>query len=329
MLTRLARLAARWMRTCARLVGSSRPRVPGAVRLMLTMLFMPPFAVGYAILRLHVRLRGPVVAPTVTNWGGRFESALPDLVQMYMHLFGVWEPDLTAFIRGRLAPGETFIDVGAYVGYHAVLAAREVGGGGRVVAIEASPAIYRALQRSLSLNDGAEGAEMASIRTVNMAVSDVAGTVRVHQGPAFNLGLTTTLDHRGLAPGAEVPAAPLADLLEPAEVATARMIKIDVEGAEDRVLRALPELLSRCPDDVEILVELSPAWWDDRTQTAQQVLEPLLAAGFHAYRIDNNLWPWRYLWAQDVRRPARVHGPLVKRVKHIDLVLSRQDREQL
>jgi len=329
MLTRLARLAIRWMRACARLVGSSRPHVPGAARLVLAVLFLPPFAVGYAILRLHARLRGPIVEPAVTTWGGRFESALPDLVQMYVYLFGVWEPDVTAFIRGRLAPGDTFVDVGAYVGYHAVLAARELGGGGRVVALEASPTIYRALQHNLSLNDGAEAPSAAPIRTVHAAVSDEAGTVRMHEGPVFNLGLSTTLDNRGLPPGEKVRAAPLADLLEPAEIESMRMIKIDVEGAEDRVLRTLPDLLARCPANVEILVELSPAWWADRHQTAQRVLEPLLAAGFHAYRIDNNLWPWRYLWAEDVRRPARVRGPLVKRVKRIDLVLSREDREEL
>ena len=123
MLTRLARFAARMLRACAGRVGSRRPRVPGAARLVLALLFLPPFAVGYAFLRLYVRLRGPLMEPTVTTWGGRFETALPDLVQMYMHLFGVWEPDVTAFIRGRLGPGETFIDVGAYVGYHALLAA--------------------------------------------------------------------------------------------------------------------------------------------------------------------------------------------------------------
>ena len=61
----------------------------------------------------------------------------------------------------------------------------------------------------------------------------------------------------------------------------------------------------------------------------QEVLEPLLDAGFHAYRIDNNLWPWRYLWPNDVRRPRRVRQPLLKRVKRIDLVLSRVDQDEL
>ena len=56
-----------------------------------------------------------------------------------------------------------------------------------MVAIEASPMIYQALQRNLALNNGAEPAAAAPIRTINMAVSDVAGTVRMHHGPAFQL----------------------------------------------------------------------------------------------------------------------------------------------
>jgi FkbM family methyltransferase len=275
---------------------------------MLSLLFVPPFCLCYTLLKLQLRLRGPLTEESVTVWGARVVSRLPDLIQMYIYLFGVWEPDITAFIRARLAPGDSFIDVGANVGYHALLAAKLLGGAGRVAAIEASPAI---------------------VRVVNMAASDVPGTVRIHHGPAFNIGLTTTLESRGFAPEAEVAAAPLADLLEPKEIETARIVKIDVEGAEDRVLVGMRGFLEKCPSGVEILVELSPAWWSDRRQTPQEVLEPLLDAGFHPYRIDNNLWPWRYLWPNDVRRPRRIRQPLTKRVKRIDLVLSRVDQEEL
>ncbi|MHC4220673.1 MAG: FkbM family methyltransferase, partial [Planctomycetota bacterium] len=262
--------------------------------------------------------------PCVTEWGSRIVSRLPDLIQMYIYLFGIWEPDITTFIRARLAPGDTFIDVGANVGYHTLLAAKLVGESGRVAAIEASPAIFRSLQHNLDLND-----DTGVVRAVNMAAADVPGTVQIHSGPVHNVGLTTTLESRGLAPEAEVAAAPLADLLEPVEIETSRLVKIDVEGAEDRVLAGMMSFIERCPANVEFLLELSPAWWNDRQQTAQQVLEPLFDAGFHAYRIDNNLFPWRYLWPNDVRKPVRVREALTRRVKRIDLVLSRLDQEDL
>jgi len=323
-LTSVTRSAARWLRAYAARLSSHRLRLPPAGKLLLTVLFMPPFCVCYVLLRLRVRLRGPLVEGCAAVWGSRFEVRLPDMVQMYVYLFGVWEPDITSFIRARLGPGDAFIDVGANVGYHALLAARQLGGAGRVAAIEASPAIFRTLQGNLALNDGTDG-----VRAVNMAASDARGSVRMHQGPPCNLGQSTMVESRGFDLEAEVPAAPLADLLEPREIETARLVKIDVEGAEDRVLAGMQGFLEKCPSEVEILVELSPAWWHDAQQTPQRVLAPFFEAGFHAYRIDNNLWPWRYLWPNEIRRPRRIREPLLKRVKRIDLVLSRVDREEL
>lgn len=301
------------------------PRVPAAGKLLRAALFLGPFCLAYALLKLHVLFTGrPVAFEAAADFGPRFTCRLPDLIQTYIHLFGVWEPDVTAFVRRRLSPGDTFIDVGANVGYHTLLAAGLVGDAGRVVAIEASPANFAALTESLAFNENPK-----AVRTANRAAADVAGTVSIYSGPVHNVGLATTVESRGLRPEAEVEAAPLADLLESQETAAARLVKIDVEGGEDLVIRGMAGFLERCPDDVEILLELSPKWWSDRQQTVQQVLAPLLDAGFHAYGIDNNLWPWRYLWPNDVRKPRRLRSLPTRRVKRVDLVLSRLDQEEL
>ena len=46
-----------------------------------------------------------------------------------------WEPAEAAFLDSHLAPGATFLDVGAHVGCHAVRAARRCGESGWVVAL--------------------------------------------------------------------------------------------------------------------------------------------------------------------------------------------------
>ena len=321
----MTRGLARLLRAYTRWLASPRARVPAAGRVLRGVLFVPPFAVAYAIWKLHLRVRGrPVVVEHTTQFGARMVSRLPDLIQMYVYLFGIWEPEVTAFVRRRLSPGDTFVDVGANVGYHVLLASGCVGDAGRVVAIEASPKIFRALGENLSRNGNPP-----NVRAVNMAASDSCRTLSIYQGPVHNIGLSTTVAGRGLKRETEVAAAPLGDLLEPQEIRGARLVKIDVEGAEDAVLRGMTGFLKSCRDDVEILLELSPQWWSDQRQTALQVLQPLFDAGFHAYRIDNNLWPWRYLWAHDVRSPRRLRELPAKRVKRIDLVLSRLDREEL
>ncbi len=324
LLTRAARAAAAAMRSYADRISSRRERVSAARKLALAILFVPPFALMYALLKLHARVHGAVEVEATTGGGARCIVRLPDLVGMYIYLFGVWEPDISCFVRDRLCEGATFIDIGAHIGYYPLLASPRVGhGGGGVVAIEASPTIFEALKANLALN------KVSNCRLVHMAAAAEAGSLRVYRGPTHNTGLTTTVASRGFPLEATVEAAPLADMLEPREITTARLVKIDVEAAEDAVLAGLDGFLERCPRDVEIVVELSPQWWSNPRQTPKDVLRRFFDAGFFAYEIDNNLWPWRYLWPAAVGRPRSLLRSLERRPKRLDLVLSREDREEL
>lgn len=103
------------------------------------------------IRRLGVRWRR-VSATVTTIDGASMEIALPDLIQSRIYFFGVWEPAISAFVRSRLEPGDSFIDVGANIGYYTVLASRRVGPSGSVYAVEASPKICSRLRRNVALN---------------------------------------------------------------------------------------------------------------------------------------------------------------------------------
>jgi len=321
---RILRLVIGACRAVLRTLATHRQRVLWPEKLVRGALLVPVFGTVFVLLRVWSWLRGPLSVRTTTRDGARFQCRLPDMIQTYLYLFGVWEPDLTAFIASRLRPGDTFVDVGANIGYHTLLAARKLAGEGRVVAIESSPKIFRLLGESL-----AENGSPSDVRTVNRAASDAIGELSLYEGPEKNIGLSTTVSSRGLPSEGTISAAPLADLLEPEEIATASLVKIDVEGAEVAVLRGMKAFLDQCPNDVEVVVELSPLWWTERSQSPQDVLQPFVAAGFNVYEIDNNLWPWRYLWPEAVRRPRRVRTPLTKPVKRLDLVLSRVDADEL
>jgi len=285
----------------------------------------PVFGLLLIALRCRAGLRGPLELDGATADGVRIRCRLPDLIQTYIYLFRVWEPDITAFLRRRLARGDVFIDIGANVGVFAAMASRLVGAQGRVIAIEPSPPVLAELRHTLAINDA------ANVRVIDHAVSDRRSHLPLYAGPAHNIGLTSTVPHRGMTQCGVVPAAAFGDLMDDADLARGRLIKIDVEGGEPAVLRGVLAAMDRLPHHVELLIELSPPWWPDPSLRPIDILQPYLDLGFHVYTIENNYWPWRYLWPRDVAAPKRVRdlSSLARRVKRLDIVLSRTDADAL
>src|SRR4051794_26991463 len=62
-----------------------------------------------------------------TIFGAKITGDTADLIQRYIYFFGVWEPDITAWLRSALKPGDCFVDVGANIGYYTLLASQVVG----------------------------------------------------------------------------------------------------------------------------------------------------------------------------------------------------------
>ncbi|MCZ9340263.1 FkbM family methyltransferase, partial [Streptomyces sp. TRM76130] len=160
------------------------------------------------------------------RFGARFAVDTTDLIQRYLYLFGVCEPHLTGWLRRRLGPGDTFVDVGANIGVFTVLASRLVGGTGRVVAVEASHALHERLLLHLRLNG------CANVRAVNTAVADRRRKLTFVLASSQNTSANSIVPYDGPAESVlETEAVPLTELLTPRELSGARVIKIDVEGA--------------------------------------------------------------------------------------------------
>lgn len=286
-----------------------------------------PGTVGKAALAARVlnpRLRDhPRRRVVQVRSGDRFAVDTRDLIQRYLYLFGVWEPHLTAWLRRRLGPGDGFVDVGANIGVFSVLASRLVGDAGRVVAIEASPAFHRRLVQHGRLN------ACGNIRTVNAAVSDSRKTLTFVLASSHNMGANSIVPYDGPAESTfEIEARPLPELLVPAEIASARVIKIDVEGAEGGVVRGLAPMLGALRPDAEISVEVAPERMARLGDSIGELLAVMRDAGFHAYRLPNDYTPESYPSARGgtLGVAVRVRGPVAG---ESDLIFSRVDAETL
>lgn len=63
-----------------------------------------------------------------------------------------YELDIGACVAAHLGRNDTFWDIGASAGYHALIGVRAVGPGGRVLAVEQDPQACVAMQEQLALN---------------------------------------------------------------------------------------------------------------------------------------------------------------------------------
>ncbi|WP_338663916.1 FkbM family methyltransferase [Pararoseomonas sp. SCSIO 73927] len=228
-----------------------------------------------------------------TRFGARLEGAFPDVVHGYVYFFGVWEPSVTALLRAALRPGDVVIDIGANVGLHTLLAAKLIGPGGRVHAVEASPGIFRQLERNLAANG------VTNVRAYNVAATAVAGPVPVFLHDDTNLGGTTIVAEEAARNGARheavVEGRPLAQIVPADEIAAARLIKIDVEGAEWMVLQGMREVLPRLRADAEVLVEVRPAALEETGGSLEALLALFAEAGFRPFEVANDYRPGFYI----------------------------------
>lgn len=259
-----------------------------------------------------------------TIFGSRVLSNAQDVIGRYIYYFGVWEPNQTAWIRRRLAPGDVFIDVGANIGYYSLLASTLVSSTGSVVAVEALPALFSILKKNLEMN----GAE--NVRLVNCAAWDQDDILTLYTRPGDLPGQTTVMpawaDRYQLQTKVQVPAAPLSAILKPEEFKAARLIKIDVEGAEWHVLAGMKSLMPDGREDLEIMIEVSPAALEPEGKTPEDVFDFFAAYGFRAYQAENDYLVERYIYREAPRPPKRLERAPKDQA---DIIFSRVDAESL
>ncbi|MEW2170393.1 FkbM family methyltransferase [Streptomyces sp. NPDC007027] len=271
---------------------------------------------------LDEHLRTRPVHTTVRLWSGdKIGVTTSNVIQRYQYLFGEWEPNLSAFLRDRLRPGDTFIDVGAHRGAFSLLASHAVGPHGRVVAIEPSPQFHDDLTAAATAN------RRTDIRAVRSAASDTHGTLTLYLEDPANLGHTTSVQPRHVHMAFEVPTAPLADLVSRAELATTRITKIDVEGAEAAAIRGLLPALTDLRDDAELVVEVTPKLLAKQGESAADIIDTLHEHGFHAYTLTNDYDPATYPRA--MRRPQPPVRCTETPEHMTDLVFSRTNADRL
>ena len=134
----------------------------------------------------------------------------------YLHLFELRTADILCSLSG-----DVFLDVGANVGQYTVPLARRFR---TVIAVEPNPGAIKILLRNLDRN------RLANVRIISKAISPTRGYVLLHEGEYLS---TWGLDQNSPR-HVRVESITIDDLL--GEFEKVDLMKVDIEGQEDRVL---------------------------------------------------------------------------------------------
>ncbi len=158
----------------------------------------------------------------------------PNVLPMY---YGAYEPDTLKVMKKLLKKGDTFIDVGANIGYLSAIGMGLVGKTGQVHSFEPVPKYFKNLKNLALAN------KEYDIVVNECGLGEEEGTARIDVAGLVNIGMSTMVStskwDRIIEKTIEVPVYRLDRYIKEKNIDKISLIKIDVEGFEFPVLRGL------------------------------------------------------------------------------------------
>jgi FkbM family methyltransferase len=183
-----------------------------------------------------------------------------------------WEAAEIAALRTFVRPGTLAIDVGANIGFFTRRLADWVRPGGLVIAIEPEARNFEALKAMLSRRG------LVNVEPLQAVAAEAPGTLMLQ------VNALHPADHRISESGTAVRAVTLDAIVEEQGWPEVSLIKIDVQGAEERVLRGALEVIRRCRP--AIFMEIDEAALSSMGSSAQAVLRLIGRLGYEVCRIE-------------------------------------------
>ncbi len=197
---------------------------------------------------------------------------------------GLYEPEMTRLFQAVVRPGTTIVDAGANVGYYTLLASSLCRPGGKVYAFEPD-----ALNCSY-LTDNVRANACSNVKVVRSALSNSTGTGRFVPDDYGAEGFLTGEAGHQLA--MDVPVTTLDGFLETEGWPPVDVVKLDIEGSEERALQGMKGLMTRNPH-IRLLMELNEPALSRSGASFESLAALLFDLGFvRGRRIEGNTRPF-------------------------------------
>ncbi len=195
---------------------------------------------------------------------------------------GTWEPEVTGVFTELLRPSDTFIDVGANMGFFGIVAGTVINRehGGKIAMIEANPRLVPLIFKSINVCG-----LLGTATVANFAISDHEGelelqvvkhylgssavdNLEVHFDAAAEMSSTVQPE---VLEKVVVPSITLDAYAERESLGKVDLIKIDIEGHEEFAYAGMTKIIDENRASLRLLIEYSMNRYSDSAGFFDQI----------------------------------------------------------
>lgn len=246
---------------------------------VLAMLFSNPVGL---VKNIYSRIRKTPLKGKVNGVNFLFDFSYdPAMREMYC---GTYENETVNALRKFLKKGDTFVDVGANIGYISSYALGLVGKSGKVYSFEPVPGYFMRLAAVAQDNNEYD------LTINNIALGEKEGKAEISVTNVGNIGWNTMvpklMSDETTKEKISVPVQRLDDYIFKNNIDNIALIKIDTEGFEFPVLKGLSEYFRKAKSKPAIICEIGPVAYKYLGYTLQQLKDYLTEHKYSAYALD-------------------------------------------
>lgn len=150
--------------------------------------------------------------------------------------------------QNLLNPGDTVLDIGANIGYYALLESKLVGTRGNVYAIEPVSSNYRMLVENIKLN------HLTNVHPFNVAAGSKAGEGEIYVASKGNISSLIPREGSAYVRKEKIRVISVDEFIKEQNIRPS-LIRMDVEGYEKEIIKGMTEVLRHKP---KFLMEVHP-----------------------------------------------------------------------
>ena len=239
--------------------------------------------------------------------GARVVVSLGDRIGRLMWT-GCYERELVELLRRVLDAGMTFVDVGAQIGYFSIVAAALVGERGMVYSFEPDPDCFSRLV--------ANSCAYPRVTAHNSAVGDRTGEIAFYRSPnQSESGWGAIFNEDGERARLSVRVCTLDSWASAEGIEQIDVLKMDVEGAEYRVLEGAQAVIARTRP--VMWVEANEVCLSRDSKSVSSILQLLTRWGY----VTQGLWDRRSNSFDNIVAIPRERADLIEKIGRAKLGL--------